>query len=245
MVDFPKKRDPYAKAAWGGLALSIGAVALLSIAAWGVRANWWHFTQGLDVAHWAVYVAAAALAVSIWGLIAAARPGTGRAGFEPALLGAVLALPLVGMGAHFEYAAYAYPPINDITTDPDDPLTFWEVPNPEIYPGGETAELQRAHYPDIAPLHTPAAPDTVFREAEALANDRDWDVISAFDGELEGIATTPLFGFEDYVKVQVEPADNGARVDMRSYSRLGQIDRGVNAKRVRHYLEDLAERLEN
>lgn len=53
---------------------------------------------------------------------------------------------------NFEYAARAYPPINDITTDTVDPPTFWDVPHPVIYPGEQVAALQRQGYPDLKPL---------------------------------------------------------------------------------------------
>src|SRR3546814_7627956 len=45
-----------------------------------------------------------------------------------------------------------YPPINDITTAPQDPPVFQAVPGPRRYPGGETASQQRAAYPGLQPL---------------------------------------------------------------------------------------------
>jgi hypothetical protein len=74
-------------------------------------------------------------------------------------------LPLTVMMAQFVWSAQAYPPINDVTTDPDDPPMFWDVPNPRAYPGPEAAELQREGYPDLGPLVVDAGPETAFEQA--------------------------------------------------------------------------------
>ena len=59
---------------------------------------------------------------------------------------------------------------------------------------------------------------------------------------LEAVATTPLLRFKDDVVVRVRPASKGpgAIVDVRSRSRLGQGDLGVNAARVRAFLKKVA-----
>jgi len=62
------------------------------------------------------------------------------------------------------------------------------------------------------------------------------------ESQIEAIATSRLFGFEDEVAIRVTETDTGARVDMRSRSRLGQIDRGANARRIEAFLSDLETR---
>lgn len=47
---------------------------------------------------------------------------------------------------------------------------------------------------------------------------------------------TPFYGFIDDVVVVVSADDAGSRVDLRSVSRVGRGDRGVNAKRVRAFI---------
>ena len=54
-------------------------------------------------------------------------------------------------------------------------------------------------------------------------------------------ATTALFGFKDDVVVRVRPDGNSSRIDVRSLSRVGGGDIGTNAKRVRAFLQRLAE----
>lgn len=68
-----------------------------------------------------------------------------------------------------------------------------------------------------------------------------WEVLSAdpAEGQLEAIARSHLFGFEDEVAIRVTETDVGTRLDMRSRSRLGQIDRGANAQRIEAFFTDL------
>ena len=65
------------------------------------------------------------------------------------------------------------------------------------------------------------------------------------EGQIEAIARSRLFGFEDEVAIRVTETDTGTRIDMRSRSRLGQIDRGANARRIEVVLADLQTRARN
>lgn len=225
-------------------ALALVAAAAIVLAGLGYRAGWWHFLTGLRIAEWAVYASALALA----GALAAAwrtRPGAGRRGFAAALLGIVLALPVVGVAIQWELAARAHPPINDISTDLDDPPVFWDMPDPADHPGTQVADLQRQGYPDLAPLRAAVAPQQAFGQALALVRERGWEVVAADEADLriEATTTSRLYGFTDEIVIRITDEGGEAQVDMRSRSRLGRIDRGVNAARIRAFLQDLAPRL--
>src|SRR5438093_431743 len=57
-------------------------------------------------------------------------------------------------------------------------------------------------------------------------------------GLLEATATSRLFGFQDDIAIRVRPeADGTSRIDMRSKSRDGQGDFGVNAARIRTFVQ--------
>ena len=59
---------------------------------------------------------------------------------------------------------------------------------------------------------------------------------------LEATDTTLFFRFKDDVVVRIRPDParaGGSIVDMRSISRVGVSDVGVNAKRIRDFLRDL------
>ena len=96
----------------------------------------------------------------------------------------------------------------------------------------------------MRPLELSLPIDETFDLTVDLVNERGWQVFSAdpADGQIEVIATSRLYGFEDEVAIRVTEADAGTRIDMRSRSRLGRIDRGVNARRIETFLSDLAAR---
>ena len=61
------------------------------------------------------------------------------------------------------------------------------------------------------------------------------------EGRFEATETSAFFQFKDDVVLRVRPSETGERsiVDMRSVSRVGISDLGMNAKRVRAFLADL------
>lgn len=226
-----------------GLAAALVAVGMAAIAVIGYRSGELHFVTAVRNFQWAAYTAIGALLVSLAGLWLA-RPRGPRRGMIAGLLGAALSLPLVVFIANFEYAARAYPPINDITTDTEDPPAFWDVPKPTIYPGGKVADLQRAAYPDLESLDLALQPEPALEMATDVAREMGWEIVSrnSADLQIEAVDTTLLFGFKDNVAVRLRPDNGHTRVDVRSQSRLGRIDRGVNARRIRAYLDALAQR---
>jgi uncharacterized protein (DUF1499 family) len=60
---------------------------------------------------------------------------------------------------------------------------------------------------------------------------------------LEAKDTSLLFGFKDDLVVRLTGTAEGTRIDARSRSRVERSDLGVNAKRVRTFLRELASRL--
>ena len=225
-----------------GLLAAAIAITLLIVAAMGYQGEWWHFSTTLRLFDWAGYGAWLGLALSLFGGWMAWRQHR-RVRFASGVAGVILALPVAIMAIQFAWAAHAHPPINDVTTDPGDPPMFWDVPNPRAYPGAGVAELQREGYPELKPLKLESAPEEVFERAEELVWERGWAIVAAnpMDGQIEAVDSTPLFGFKDNVVIRVLPENGGSRVDMRSHSRLGRIDRGVNARRIRAFLADLVD----
>ena len=183
--------------------------------------------------------------------IAAVLRGARGAAVPGIFLGALVTVHVAGILVW----ARNFPPINDITTDPADPLPFTAAPKiPENsgrafgYPGGAFAARQRVSYPQIQPLRLSQPPDIVFELAKAIAGEpRRWTVTRA-DAQtrtIEGVAETPLYRFKDDFVIQVRPADNGGSVvHMRSRSREGQGDFGVNARRIADFLAMLKQRAE-
>ncbi|MEH7828841.1 DUF1499 domain-containing protein [Gemmobacter denitrificans] len=227
----------------GFLSIFLGAasIALLAVSVWGFRAGGWPWPQAYDLAGWGAWAAGAGVIAALAGLVVWLRRRKGGAGVV--LLGLILSLPVAGLGAAFEIAARTMPPINDISTDTEDPPVFWFTATPSDYPA-QNAEPQRAAYADVRPLELPLPVDEAFAAAIGLVEERGWEVLSADpeESQIEAIARSRLFGFEDEVAIRVTETETGARIDMRSRSRLGQIDRGANARRIEAYLADLEAR---
>jgi hypothetical protein len=155
--------------------------------------------------------------------------------------------------------ARSVPAIHDATTDLADPPRFTKLAlradNLETIPDEGQAELtamepearwkalHRRAYSDLRSVRLPTAVAETTKRAATLAKAHGWQVVSADPGSglVEATATTRFFRFKDdiVVRVRPDPAGGGAIVDMRSVSRVGMSDLGVNAKRIRDFLADL------
>jgi uncharacterized protein (DUF1499 family) len=130
------------------------------------------------------------------------------------------------------------PPINDISTDLDDPP---ELANGKPYPESFKSVVRR-HYPDLAPLALGSDRVRVFERATEIARcTRGWRIDRADQeaGIIQGVAVTPLFRFRDDFTIRFRERDGKTIVDMRSRSRLGRGDLGTNAKRIRGFFAAL------
>jgi uncharacterized protein (DUF1499 family) len=226
-----------------GFICGLGGIAALAISALGYRLAWWPVTTALDLAEYGAYAAVLGLGLSMVGLFLALRRRAGR-DILVGLLGLLVSAPVVATAVQWEYATRHYPAINDISTDTEDPPVFWDMPNPSEYPGGRTAELQRTAYPDLGTLSLSTTPERTFALALEIARENGWEIVAEApdEGRIEAVATSLLYGFKDEIVIRIEPADSGTEVDLRSRSRLGRIDRGVNAARIRAFLAALQER---
>jgi uncharacterized protein (DUF1499 family) len=139
-------------------------------------------------------------------------------------------------------------PIHDISTDTQDPPAFIVVAtlrdgndNPVAYPDDDTAELQAKAYPDIKTIVLIQDKEAAFATALAAAENMGWEIVAnePAEGRIEATATTPFVGFKDDVVIRVKAGPAGTLVDVRSKSRIGKGDMGVNAERIRAYTTEL------
>ncbi len=235
---------PISKTALLGLALGVAVIITAMMSGVGYRLGWWRHPEAFAIFEWASYAAVITLLVSVAGIFKT-RPHAQQRGMLSGITGIILSLPVITATLLFEYSATAYPQINDVTTDTQDPPSFWDVPNPIEYPGQTVADLQLAAYPDLKPLQISISAEQAFVKALEVATDKGWEVISsdADEGRIEAVDTSLLFGFKDEVVIRITSSDDGAIVDIRSRSRIGRIDRGANAKRIRDYLSTLKKKV--
>lgn len=229
--------------------LAAAAVVLLALGPIGWRAGWWHFRVAFQtLMPWAGYCGIAALAVSALALLLG-RSRIERRGVAVAAVAFVVGLLIAYVPWHYDRMRTAVPPIHDITTDPDNPPAFAAVVaartkdggNPVAYEGAKIAAQQRQAYPDIAPLDLALPRDAAFNRALDAAQRMGWTIVAADDkaGRIEASDRSRWFGFTDDIAIRITPSGSGSRVDVRSSSRLGRSDFGVNAARVRAYLGKL------
>lgn len=218
------------------LVLALIALVMLALSGPGVRFELWDYRMGFTVFAWAAYVAIAGAFVAA---LALAIPKTRVRGMLMPMLALVLGLAVLYVPLEFRREARAVPPINDITTDTDNPPRY--MTTTRKYPGAEFARQQLAAYPDIGPVLLAAPPAQAFKRAFAAAEAMGWEVVGSDPaaGTLEAVDTTKFFGFKDDIAVRVTATADGSRIDIRSKSRVGRSDLGTNARRIRAYAERL------
>jgi hypothetical protein len=249
------KRDWAKLATRVALVLGIGGVAAALAAALGAGQGLWHFRGAFTILRYAFFAAAAGAAIGLVGLLLSRRRGKLML---TNLLTVVVALGFVLYLGSLVRTARSVPAIHDVTTNLVDIPQFTRLKvrgdNLESIPDEGKAELKalppearwkaihRAHYGDLRPLTSPLPPQEAVRKAAALARERGWEValVDAGAGLVEATDTSRFFRFKDDVAIRIRPAPGGGSlIDMRSISRVGGSDVGMNAKRVRGFLADL------
>ncbi len=181
---------------------------------------------------------------------------SGAKGGGRAFAAIVIAAAVLGGPAYVAASRIGAPALVDVSTDLADPPRFERAgrdrgpsdlpaPPPVIPPA--QAEAQRAGYPDIGPLRLALPANDVANLAIGLIDDRGWRLLgpTAFPrggpptGRIEAVARTPLLGLQNDVSIRIREDGEGARIDMRSASRIGRADFGANADRIRAFFADL------
>jgi len=237
---------------WGiasGL-LSIVAALMLLFSGYGYQWGWW----GLGIAF--RYLIPGSALLGIFGLSLAVvfafvnKPDRPRRFKWMAYLGTILGIAVLANVGYWYYEAQQYPAIHDITTDTQNPPTFdaaitklrADWPNKSKYAGEDVAKIQLKNYPDITTLYLNVPYYEAFDKALAAAKKMPWEKIETSDksrGIIEATDKLPWFGFKDDVVIRVDTAKTSdkSKIDVRSVSRIGRSDLGVNAQRIRNYLE--------
>lgn len=231
--------------AWVAAILAGASLLVVLLAGPGYRAQLWGVKQGVLAMTGGAFGAAVAGVLGLVALLLLQQGGTPRwLSLGALLVGLVIAVPLFAQGAR----ARQLPRIHDISTVPDEPLAFSAIvplregaPN-SLAPNAKVAALQKQGYPEIAPLTLRLPPTAAYARAERVARATGWEIVATAPGEgrIEATDTSFLFGFKDDVVIRVASAPEGSRVDMRSVSRVGISDLGVNAKRIRTFLAKVA-----
>ena len=178
--------------------------------------------------------------------------GQGEVGIVT-FLALLYGMAILGGGGYL-YVSFAkkYPFINDVTTDTDLPPEFrgsypaFFVHEGQGFVSSRTARvydpsfppLQAAGYADIKPRMFNHPPDVIFRAAVVTASSMPrWRITHSEPEKLhiEIEAETEVLHFIDDIAIEVRATPAGSVLHMRSRSRAGRFDFGVNAERIRNF----------
>ena len=258
----PQLGEPVRKTVdyWGYAVLAAGLGALISglVSAVGTGWGFWEYTSGLKGVAGAFLLGLGAIligAVQGWRMRKAINPPPRARRW----VGMGVALLYVAWVGTFLMAALTVPAIHDVSTDLADPPAFQTLTlradNLDNIPGADDKDMRgltpqqrwavvhQKAYGDIRSVRSNEPVPMVIAKAERLAKARGWDVAISLpeEGRFEATETSAFFQFKDDVVLRVRPSETGegSIVDMRSVSRVGISDLGMNAKRVRAFLADL------
>lgn len=232
-----------ARSAGTSLWLGIIGISLAIAGSYGSGQEFWPFKIGLLMVAVAFLVAVIGGLIGLFALIRNSQgSGLGRQITIGLLLcGAVLA----GVGPWI-YRGVSLPPIHDVTTDLANPPAFAVLAMRKDNLAGvesldQWRELHRKAYSDIAPITLRMTPDAVIARAQTLVSERGWTIAPGAAGRIEATDTVSPFKFKDDVVIVATPSADGQStlVNMRSVSRVGASDFGINAKRIREFLAAL------
>ena len=174
--------------------------------------------------------------------------GMGAGGAGMGAGGAGMGAGGAGMGAGGAVAANfdaSSAPINDVSTDTQNPPQYDAVialhegrVNSPDWAGQEAALAQQAQYPGIEPINSSLSKQAAFDRALNVLDSMGLEIVAqdSSNGIIEGVDTTFFYRYKDDVVVRVVENNNGSVVDIRSHSRVGRNDQGVNAERVEEFI---------
>ena len=226
------------------IALLAGVIAAAFIASAGplYRYAGFELSHSFKLLEYGVYAALGAIVLAVVWVIAAAVTRSGQ-GLIAVVLAVVLAVGAGQAPVRMRATAASVPVIHDITTDTVNPPAFVALapvranaPNGVDYVTDPAAQLKA--YPDVKSVLSPMPSAALFERAIAAAHELKWDVVSSSreEGRIEATDTTAWWGFKDDVVIRIVAEGAGSKLDIRSMSRVGKSDVGVNAARIRKFI---------
>ncbi len=179
---------------------------------------------------------------------------SGAAGTGRAAKGLILALLLLVWPGFMAVTAARLPVLKDITTDIVDPPSFGRSRValdargghiPPEYDRQNGLEQQEA-YGDLRSAVIEQPPEEVMALVRRAATNLGWQIVDVANpagrtgnGRVEAVATSFIYRFADDITIRIKPGSNETRVDLRSVSRFGRHDFGVNAQHIRSFLREM------
>ena len=223
-----------------GASLWIGVIAVIMIVGGAVGSGQgvWPFTIGLLMV---VLGLLFGLIGGIFGLVAMLWNRGGGDQGRRISIGLLLSLVSVVAVGPWIYRGFSNPPIHDVTTDIANRPAFTAIVVRDNIANDKWRALHAKAYGDIQPLVLAKSQADVMTIAARLVTARGWEVTPTAADRIEATEIVSLFKFKDDVAIIATPSADGQStiINMRSISRVGESDFGINAKRVRAFLADL------
>ncbi len=169
-------------------------------------------------------------------------------GQKRARIATVLGVVLMGVVLTAGLPGREFPPINDITTNLEDPPEFAPASRVPAYADfdmnypPEFVPIVREAYPELETVELPLRAGGAYAKALAAARSLGWEISdeNRGTGRFDATDTTRIFRFVDDITVRVRGVSSGSAIDIRSRSRVGRGDLGANALRIKTYAAVLA-----
>lgn len=234
------------------LVLALAPAVVIILGALGTKFGLWSWKAGFVAVlvngpapglGWAPALAMAAIVVALIGLVVSIRTGLWRRSLAALLIGLATMGAFVFVGGQARKA----PPIHDVSTNWNEPLMFSEaamqrrgaeanpiVADPLMFTGERIAQVNERTCPEARPVLLKMSAEDAHARAKAALVEQGLEIVTddPATGRLEAVATSFWYGFKDDLVARVAPEGSGARVDMRSVSRVGVSDIGQNCKRI-------------
>ena len=201
-----------------------------------------------------LFLAVLAIGFALFAFVRVWREGA--RGLGGAIAGLFLAVILLGYPGFVGLRSLRLPAITDVTTDTENPPAFSRshaafAAREGHYPpdpGPEARTAQRATYLQVAPLTLDLDANAAFELARKAAVNRKWQIVEAIrpggrigNGRIEAVTRGLILNLaSDHHGESAAAAADGARIDVRSASRIGDRDFGANADTIRAYLDEVA-----
>ena len=251
--------EPFSAAAIWSRRLALFAIALGVIAIGLVRSGASELSASMSVFAFAILSACAAVLSA--GAAAATIWRTGRRGMGVVTIGIALAALVLAWPTWLVVKAASLPMLNDVTTDLNDPPYFSRsakalAARKGHVPGEIGQELRREQaraYPNVQPITLDLEAAEAFQLVLKAAGALGWEVVDQVapstrrgdsDGRIDAVQRTLVMRFPDDLAIRVRPLVGQTRIDVRSVSRYGRHDFGVNAKRIETFAREMQTQLD-
>lgn len=249
--------EPFSLAAVWSRRLVVFALAAAAIGVALARFRAIDAPAGLTILGAAILVACGGILLACAAFVVIWR--TGRRGLGMAIATLVLSALLLGFPAYMAVQALRLPVLNDVSTDLIDPPDFSRSAAALAARGNHAngelpaawRQAQRRAYPDVQPIVLDLEIADAWQLVLNAVGAMRWTIVDRSQpggrqgqGRIDAVDFSMILRFPDDITIRVRPLAGQTRIDVRSASRYGRHDFGVNARRIQRFAAELQTQLD-